>query len=128
LGITIIRITFGLDHHFDQALAKSSLFTLTSSVIALQIIFGILGYKVMKTLGYFEEYVDGDKKSAISFSLICPGVAFVVFGMFFVHFGLVANGIIQINSIAYLLFLLPFMFVQYRTVKYYGKLKRKFEL
>jgi len=50
LGITFVRISFGLDHHFDQVLAKSSLFTLTSSFIALQIIFGLLGYKVMKEL------------------------------------------------------------------------------
>jgi tellurite resistance protein TehA-like permease len=33
LGITFIRISFGLDHHFDQTLAKSSLFTLTSSIV-----------------------------------------------------------------------------------------------
>ncbi|HIP12752.1 MAG TPA: hypothetical protein EYG73_08545 [Arcobacter sp.] len=128
IGITFIRINFGLDHHFDQTLAKSSLFTLTSTFLALQLIFGILGYKVMKTIGYFEEYIEGDKKSPVSFALICPGVAFMVFGMFFVNFGLVANGIIEANSIVYLLFMLPFMFVQYRTVVYFGKLKRKFEL
>ncbi|HIP55778.1 MAG TPA: hypothetical protein EYG97_02015 [Arcobacter sp.] len=128
IGITFIRINFGLDHHFDQTLAKSSLFTLTSTFLALQLIFGILGYKVMKTIGYFEEYIEGDKKSPVSFALICPGVAFMVFGMFFVNFGLVANGIIEVNSIVYLLFMLPFMFVQYRTVVYFGKLKRKFEL
>ena len=128
IGITFIRINFGLDHHFDQTLAKSSLFTLTSTFLALQLIFGILGYKVMKTIGYFEDYIEGDKKSPVSFALICPGVAFMVFGMFFVNFGLVANGIIEVNSIVYLLFMLPFMFVQYRTVVYFGKLKRKFEL
>ena len=128
LGITFVRINFGLDHHFDQTLAKSSLFTLTSSVIALQIVFGVLGYKVMKKLDYFKEYVDGDKKSPVSFALICPGVAFMVFGMFFINFGLTYNGIIDKYSIFYFIFYIPFVFIQYRTVVYFFKLKNKFSL
>ncbi|MCK5110164.1 MAG: hypothetical protein KAQ94_01500 [Arcobacteraceae bacterium] len=128
LGITFVRISFGLGHHFDQILAKSSLFTLTSSILSLQIIFGLMGYKLMKSIGYFEEFVHGDKKSPVSFALICPGVAFMVFGMFFVNFGLTANGIVDKYSIFYFAFMLPFMFVQYKTVIYFFKLKGKFSL
>ena len=128
LGITFIRISFGLDHHFDQELANSSLFTLTSTILSLQLIFGMLGYKVMKQMNYFEEYTLGDKKSTVSFSLICPGVAFMVFGMFFVNFGLTANGIVDKYSIAYFLVMLPFMYVQYKTVIVYFRLKSKFSL
>jgi hypothetical protein len=128
LGITFVRISFGMDHHFDQDLAKSSLFTLTSSILALQLIFGLLGYKVMKQMKYFDEYTLGDKKSEGSFSLICPGVAFMVFGMFFVNFGLAANGIVAKYSLAYFLTMLPFMYVQYKTVTLYFRLKRKFEI
>ena len=128
LGITFIRISFGLSHHFDQELAKSSLFTLTSSILALELIFGLLGYKVMKAMNYFDEYTLGDKKSAVSFSLICPGVAFMVFGMFFVNFGLAANGIVDKYSIAYFIAMLPFMYVQFKTVLVYFRLKRKFEI
>jgi hypothetical protein len=128
LGITLIRINFGFDHHFDQPLAHASLFTLTSFIVSLQIIFGILGYIVMKKVNYFENYIDGDKKSAVSFALICPGVAFMVFGMFFINMGLVLNGIIDKYSIAYFLFMLPFVFVQYKTVIYFFKLNKKFSL
>jgi hypothetical protein len=128
LGITFVRISFGLGHHFDQELAKSSLFTLTSSIVSLQLIFGMLGYKVMKSMNYFEEYTVGDKKSPISFSLICPGVAFMVFGMFFVNFGLAANGIVDKYSVAYFIAMLPFMYVQFKTVIVYFRLKSKFEL
>jgi len=128
LGITFVRISFGLSHHFDQELAKSSLFTLTSSILALQLIFGLLGYKVMKSMNYFEEYTLGDKKSTVSFSLICPGVAFMVFGMFFVNFGLAANGIVDKYSIAYFVAMLPFMYVQFKTVGLYFRLKSKFEI
>lgn len=128
LGITFVRINFGLDHHFDQTLAKSSLFTLTSVVLALQIIFGLLGYSVMKRINYFEEFVHSNKKSPVSFALICPGVAFMVFGMFFINFGLTYNSIISKYSIFYFLMMLPFIFIQYKTVLYFFKLKRKFNL
>ena len=128
LGITFIRISFGLDHHFGQELAKASLFTITSLVFSLQLIFGMLGFKVMKNLGYFEEFIHGDKKSPTSFALICPGVAFMVFGMFFINMGLVMNGVIDKYSIAYFIMMLPFVFVQYKTVVYFFKLKNKFSL
>ncbi|MFA7084856.1 MAG: hypothetical protein WC141_10020 [Arcobacteraceae bacterium] len=127
LGIAFIRISFGLDHHFSAPLVKSSLFTFTALVISIQIIFGILGYKVMKQLNYFGEYVEGKNRSPVSFALICPGVAFMVFGMFFINFGLTLNGVIEKYSLAYFLLMLPFMFVQYRTILYFFKLKRKFE-
>jgi len=128
LGITFVRISFGLDHHFGQELAKASLFTLTSTVVALQLIFGMLGYSVMKELGYFDNYINGDKKSPVSFALICPGVAFMVFGMFFINMGLVMNGVVAKYSIAYFVLMLPFMFVQYKTIVTFFKLKGKFAL
>ena len=40
----------------------------------------------MKKLGYFEKFIKSNEKSALSFALICPGVAFFVFGMFFIKF------------------------------------------
>lgn len=128
LGITLIRISFGLDHHFHTPLANSSLFTLTSTVVALQLIFGLLGYKVMKDLGYFKEYVYGEKKSEVSFALICPGVAFMVFGMFFINLGLVSNGIFAKYSIAYFVMMIPYIYVQYKTIVVFMKLKGKFAL
>jgi hypothetical protein len=128
LGITMIRISFGLDHNFDQTLAKSSLFTLTSVVLSLQIIFGLIGYQVMKNLGYFENFVNGEGKSPVSFALICPGVAFMVFGMFFVNFGLTYNGVVEKYSIAYFILFIPFVFVQYKTITTFFKLKNKFAL
>lgn len=128
LGITFIRVSFGLDHHFNAPLEKASLFTLTSIVFALQLIFGMLGFFVMKRIGYFEEFIHGEKKSAVSFALICPGVAFMVFGFFFVNMGLTLNGVVDKYSIAYFILLIPFIFVQYKTVVYFFKLKNKFAL
>ena len=126
LGITYIRISFGLDHHFDQKLANSSLFTFTSLVFSLQLIFGLIGYKVMKHIGYFEEFIESSNRSPVSFALICPGVALMVFGMFFIHVGLVPNKVLEVNTLSYFLVMTPFMYVQYITIIYFFKLKRKF--
>ena len=126
LGITFIRVSFGLEHNYATPLAKSSLFIFTSTVLSLQIIFGVLGYMVMKKMGYFEKYIHSNDKSSVSFALICPGVAFFVFGMFFVNFGLAFNGIIAKYSIAYFVIMIPFIYVQIKTIIYFFKLYKKF--
>ena len=126
LGITFIRVSFGLEHNYATPLNKSSLFVFTSTVLSLQIIFGILGYMVMKKMNYFEKYIHSDDKSAVSFSLICPGVAFFVFGMFFINFGLAYNGIITKYSIAYFIIMIPFIYIQIKTIIYFFKLYKKF--
>lgn len=126
LGITFIRVSFGLEHNYATPMAKSSLFVFTSTVLSLQIIFGILGYMVMKRMSYFEKYIHSEDKSSVSFALICPGVAFFVFGMFFVNFGLAFNGIVTKYSIAYFLIMVPFIYVQIKTIIYFFKLYKKF--
>ena len=126
LGITFVRVSFGLEHNYATPLAKSSLFVFTSTILSLQIIFGILGYMVMKKMGYFEKYIHSEDKSSVSFALICPGVAFFVFGMFFVNFGLAFNGIVAKYSIAYFIIMLPFIYVQIKTIIYFFKLYKKF--
>lgn len=126
LGITIIRILFSLEHNFNAPLSKPSLFVLTSIILSLQIVFGILGYVVMKKMGYFEKYIESTNRSAISFALICPGVAFMVFGMFFINYGLIFNNIVDKYSIAHFMIMLPFIYIQIKTINYFFKLYKKF--
>jgi hypothetical protein len=129
LGIMMIRVSFGLDHNFNSNMSKSSLFTLTSVILSIQILFGILGYKVMKMNKYFEIYIEDEKtRSSVSFALICPGVAMMVFGMFFINFGLTYNLVIDKYSIWYFFMMLPFIYIQYKTVIYFFKLKSKFNI
>ena len=126
LGITIIRILFSLEHNFNAPMSKSSLFVLTSIILSLQIVFGIFGYIVMKKMGYFEKYIESANKSAISFALICPGVAFMVFGMFFINYGLIFNNIVDKYSLAHFIVMLPFIYIQVKTIIYFFKLYKKF--
>jgi hypothetical protein len=116
VGITIIRMSYGLHHGFDQPLNTPGLFVLTTAILSIQLVFGLIGYLVMKRLGYFRDYLHGDKSNAGSYSLVCPGVAFFVFGMFFITFGLVKTGLIEHLGMAYYVFLTPLIYIQVKAI------------
>lgn len=126
LGIAAIRMTFGFYHNLlhDQP-SPAFMFLLTSAILSLQLMFGVVGYLVLKKIGYFEQFIHGDKKSAGSYALICPGVAMFVFGFFFISWGLVYPGVIEKFSIAYFLFVLPLVYIQYVTTRVLLTLNRK---
>jgi len=62
------------------------------------------------------------KADAGSFSLICSGVAFFVFGMFFIVFGLVKNGLLTPLSPAFFILLVPLVLIQFQTLRVYFRL------
>ncbi len=127
LGITFIRLTFGFTHNFMGASHPSGafLFLLTSTLFSLELIFGIIGYMVMKRVGYFKEYISGEGKSPASFAIICPGVAFFVFGFFFIKMGLVFNGVVAMYSPAFFILLGLLAIVQFLTIKVFFRLSNK---
>jgi len=45
--------------------------------------------------------------------------------MFFIFFGLLKNGVVEIFSIEYFIVLLPFVFIQIKTVQIFFKLFKK---
>jgi len=122
MGITIIRLSMGLHHGFEETLSKPSFFVITSAVLSLQIFIGLIGYKVMKSVGYFKDHSQGDSTNAGSFALICPGVAFFVFGMFFLVFGLVQNGLVDMMSPTFFVLLAPLVLVQIQTLRVFFRL------
>ena len=126
IGISLVRLEFGLIHHFELIKSPTYFFFLISSLISAQIFFGLIGYSVMKKVDYFKKYIDGNEKSPVSFALICPGVAFSVLGWFLINFGFVANGIVEKYSIFYFILLLPFIYIQYKTIKTFFILNKKF--
>jgi hypothetical protein len=77
-GIAIYWLNMALMHNFGVELAPGSIFSFLTFLFALQLVFGLLGYAVMKRFGYFEHYVAGEGRSPGSFALICPGVALFV--------------------------------------------------
>ena len=125
LGISTVRLMHGLEHNFASNSANTSYLILTGAFLSLQLMFGLVGYKVMKKLNYFDEYVKGTVVSPGSLALICPGVALFVFGHFFLHHGLVRNGIITQFSSVYFLVQIPLLYLQYLTIKTMFRLNSK---
>lgn len=124
-GITLVRLIMGLQHGFDLMVPKPALFVLTSIILSLEILFGLLGYVVMQRLGYFRDYLRGEQKSPGAYSLICPGVAFFVFGWFWIMFGLVGNGLVTPLTPAFFVLMLPLILVQWKSLETLLKLNRK---
>lgn len=124
LGIAWIRLSLGMNRGFELNEARTSLFVFAAVLLSVQILFGLIGWTVMRRLGYFSDYVLGSKGDAGTFSLICPGVALFVFGFFFLSFGLVHSGLITHLSPAYFAILLPFAAVQIITLFTMLRLKR----
>lgn len=125
LGIAMVRLTMGLSHNFDTHQNPSLLYVLTSILLSLQLLFGFVGYVVMKRVGYFKEYISGEGKSVASYGIICPGVAIFVFGMFFVSYGLVKNGIVAQFGIPYFIIVGVLALIQYKTVAVLFGLNKK---
>ncbi len=126
IGITGFRLTSGISHNFLNTKPLPVIFFIAlGSIVTLQIVIGLVGHSVLKKLNYFTDYIAGEQKSAGSYGLICPGVAFFVLGMFFIHWGLVQTGIIDMFSIAYFVILVPFVLVQIKTIQVLGKLNKR---
>jgi hypothetical protein len=122
IGITLIRLIMALHHGFHEPVPKAGLFVLTSVLLSLEILAGLIGFSVMRKLNYFRDYIHGPKGDAGSFALICPGVALFVFGFFFLQFGLVKNGLVAPLSLGYLLLLAPFVWIQIKTIQTFFRL------
>lgn len=126
MGITLVRLISGVHHHFlDKNPSPVLIMVMLTLLISVQLIFGILGYAVMKHNRYFEKYISGNDFHVGSFSLICPGVAFVVLGMFYIHYGFVKTGFVDQFSTLHLLLVLPFTLIQVKTVLTLNKISKK---
>ncbi len=115
-GIALVRLSHGLHAFFDGQARPGDHLVILSLLMGLQITFGLLGWVVMRRLGYFQDYLRGDKYSPMSFALICPGVASYVVGMFFVHLGLVNTGLVDTFSLVHFALMAPLVYVQVITI------------
>ena len=127
LGITFMRTTHGLHEMFGAHATHADHFAVLSALFSIQIVFGLLGYRVMKKINYFKDYIYGSKCQPTTFALVCPGVAFPVFGLFLVKFALLGNGLIQMWTPAMYLFILPFLLVQLKTLQVLFHLLRRLQ-
>lgn len=125
-GITGVRIGDGFFHNFlNMEPIPAFFFIMLGSLVAIQIVVGLVGNAVLHRINYFTDFIAGEKKSAGSYGLICPGVAFFVLGTFFIHWGLVRTGVVDQFSLAYFVIYIPFIIVQLKTIQVLYKLNIK---
>ena len=101
LGIMTMRQSHGLHMGFDGAADDADTMMFLARIIAVQVLFVLLGLAVLRRQGYFKDFVFGDKTSPGSYALVCPGVALSVIVHFFVNKGLVAAGLIAKFGLVY---------------------------
>lgn len=101
LAILTMRQSHGLHAGFDTASYAAETMMFMARILAVQILFVMLGLLVLRRQGYFTDYVFGTKTSPGSYALVCPGVALSVILQFFVNKGLVAAGLITKFGLVY---------------------------
>lgn len=112
IGIAMLRISHGLHNGFELHIESPHRLLITAVFFSLQLLVGLLGLSVLRRVGYFRTYLNGPARSPGAYGLICPAVGLFVFGMFFLHVGLVQNGLIEKFSPVYFVALAALAVVQ----------------
>lgn len=111
--LTLWAITVLRDRHGLQTLAEVAspqehagtsvlLMAFLGAVIVAQLAFLGIGHAVMVGNGFYRKFVLGrELTSPAAFTLVCPGVGLSVLSMFFIHVGLVDNGLVEKFSTVY---------------------------
>lgn len=94
LGILFLRQDHGLHTAFSVHDAPGETMIFLARLLAVQVLFLLLGATVLLRQRYFDSFVFGSERSAGSYALVCPGVALSVMLHFFINKGLVAAGVI----------------------------------
>lgn len=101
LGIMTMRQEHGLHTTFAAHGGSADTLLLTTTILAVQLVFLALGLLVLKRQNYADAYLRGDGNSPGAYALICPGVALSVMLQFWVNKGLVGAGLIAKFGWAY---------------------------
>ena len=128
MGITFVRLYSGASYNFfNVAPSPFAMFFVLAILLSLEIAFLLIGYIILRRIGYFEEYTHtGSPNASVgSYALICPGVSFYVLGMFFIGWGLIKTGILEQWSIVHLLLLAPFIASQWKSIQVFERINKK---
>lgn len=101
IGIAFMRQAHGMHASFGVHSESADNFMLLTTLIVIQALFLLLGWRVLSEKRYFARYVFGAERSAGSYALVCPFVAVSVLGHFFINKGMVDAGLIAKFSVAY---------------------------
>lgn len=99
LSIAMLRMDHGLHAAFGAG-TGTPLVTL-AQLLSIQILFGLVGWTVLRRTGYLTRHVRGDAVSPGAWALVCPGVALGVMVQFFINKALVPAGLVAKFGPAY---------------------------
>ncbi|MGB0867893.1 MAG: TsoY family (seleno)protein, partial [Granulosicoccaceae bacterium] len=123
LGIATLRLDHGLTHTLEVTADGKPLLFL-SVIFGAQWVIALLGGAVISRMDYFGKVMCGEENSPLTLATICPGVALVVMGHFFLNKGLVSAGVIEKFGISYLLVSAALIALQLLTGWFLLKLTR----
>ena len=101
LAIMALRQQHGLHTTFEVHTNAGETMLMLARFLGIQLAFLALGAVVLSRLGYFKDYVFGQKTSAGSYALVCPGVALSVLLHFLINKGLVASHLVTKFGLVY---------------------------
>jgi len=125
VSIALIRQGHGTHVHMDVHGNAADTFMMLTDLLAVQVLFGLLGALVLKRQGYFATYVFGPLRSVGSYALVCPGVALSVMLHFYVNKGLAGAGVVDKFSAAYWTVTAIALTLQFATIFLVLKLNAK---
>lgn len=125
VSIALMRQGHGTHVHLAVHGNAADTFLMLTDLLAVQVLFGLLGALVLKRQGYFGTYVFGPLKSVGSYALVCPGVALTVMLHFYVNKGLAGAGIIDKFSTGYWAVTAIALVLQFSTIYLVFKLNAK---
>ncbi len=101
LGIMFMRQTHGLHETFEVHSTAAETMVMLARLIAIQVLFAMLGLTVLARQDYWKSFVFGSETSPGSYALVCPGVALSVLTQFFLNAGMVKAGVVDKFSLIY---------------------------
>ncbi|MFZ5766702.1 MAG: hypothetical protein ACOY4H_14080 [Thermodesulfobacteriota bacterium] len=128
--LAVKNLVLGFHAMLDQGINREG----SASLWILIPILTLLGYQVMRRNNYFTQFIHGGDEPAeagtavaspAAYALICPGVAFWVFGMFFLDKALIHTGLLELFSLPYFLLLMPLLLVLLQTIRVNAKLNSR---
>ena len=125
VGIAIYRLKMALAHSFDTPVTPGEIFAFLLVVLAIQVLFGLIGWVVMRRVRYFETYVIGPAQSPGAYALVCPGVAITVSGHFLVHAAVLKIGLIEMFDVVHVAMLTPLVAILIATLALFFKINGK---
>jgi len=94
-------------------------------LFAANLLLGTIGYILVKSHGFWARLLRGEVYAAGLYALVCPCLALLIFGQYFLNVGLTQSDIIEPWGLFYWLLSLPLIFAQLYIIRLFFRLNAK---